>query len=169
MRKNITLVVYISLAVALSAIETVVLPSAVIPGVKLGFANLVVLTALYQYGIKEALYVSVVRVVIVSLVLGTFLTPTFIISITGMLASFIALVIAFKLSKFSVIGVSVVASVFHIVGQVSAVVLLMDLSSIIKIAPFLIYIAILTGVITGYIAKRILKIIKIRTEVVYEF
>ncbi len=169
MKKRIVLVSYISLAVALSALENVVLPSSVIPGVKLGFANLVVLVTLYQYGIKEAWFVSFIRVIIVSLIVGIFLTPTFLISLSGMIFSLIGLSLVFLMKKFSVIGVSVIASVFHIVGQVVSVILIMNLSSIATIAPFLIYVAIISGVVTGYIAMRILKVISVKSEVVYEF
>lgn len=169
MKKKIVLVSYISLAVALSAIEAVVLPTSVIPGVKLGFANLVVLVTLYQFGVKEACFVSFMRVLVVSLVLGIFLTPTFFISMSGMVLSLLALSITFSTKKFSVIGVSATASVFHIVGQVVAVIYIMKLGSIVSIASFLIYIAIFTGIVTGYIAKRILKIIAIKSEVIYEF
>ncbi|MFV0424283.1 MAG: Gx transporter family protein [Bacilli bacterium] len=169
MRKNITLIIYISFAVVLSAIETVILPTSVIPGVKLGFANLVILVSLYQFGIKEAYFVSFIRVLIVSFVLGSFLTPTFMISMGGMIFSLLGLTIFFKAQKFSIVGVSIIASVMHIVGQVFSVMIIMNLDAIINVAPFLIYIAILTGAIIGYIAKRILRVISIKTEVIYEF
>lgn len=169
MRKNIVLISYLSLAVALSAIETVILPTSIIPGVKLGFANLVVLVTLYQYGIKEACFISFMRVIIVSLILGTFLTPTFFISIFGMSFSLLSLIIIFKIGKFSVVGVSVVASVFHIIGQLIGVALLMNLSSIINIASFLIYIAILTGTVIGYVARKILNAVSTKWEVKYGF
>ncbi len=169
MRKQVLIVMYITLAVALSAVETVILPTSVIPGVKLGFANLVVLVALYQFGPKEACFISLVRVIIVSLILGTFLTPTFLISIAGMSVSLLGLLTLFYTKKFSVVGVSVIASVCHIIGQVTAVVILMNLNAIVSIAPFLIYIAIITGAVIGIVAKRILKIVSINTEVIYEF
>lgn len=169
MKKRIVLVSYISLAVALSALESVILPASIIPGVKLGFANLVVLVTLYQYGVKEAVFVSFIRVIIVSLVVGIFLTPTFLISLAGMIFSLFGLALIFYTKKFSVIGVSVVSSVCHIIGQVASVIVIMNLKSIANIAPFLIYVAIISGVITGYIAKRILTVISIKSEVVYEF
>ncbi len=169
MRNKVVIVLYIALAVSLSAIETVVLPTSVIPGAKLGFANLVVLVTAYQFGLRAAYVVSFVRVVIVSLVLGVLLTPTFFISVAGMLCSLVALTFAMKSRVFSIVGVSVVSSVFHIIGQVIAVMYLLDLKAIVSIAPFLIYVSLLTGAIIGYIAKKILKIVKIKAEVLYEF
>ncbi|MFV0498512.1 MAG: Gx transporter family protein [Bacilli bacterium] len=169
MRKNITISIYILLAVGLSAVETVILPTSIIPGVKLGIANLVVIVSLYQFGIRISGFISLVRVIVISLVLGTFLTPSFLISLSGMTISFIGLVVAYKSKVFSAIGVSVVAAVFHIIGQVIAVIVLTNLNAVLVIAPFLIYVAIVTGFIIGYVARKILAVSLFKMGVYDEF
>lgn len=169
MKKKYVIVMYISLAVVLSALETVLLPSSIIPGVKLGFANLVVITALYQFGYIEAVIVSVFRVLIVSLILATLFTPTFVISLSGMVFALVATFVAFKVRVFSCIGVSVVSSVAHIVGQVIAVIYISDVSSMIMIAPYLVYLAIISGTVIGYVASKVLKAVSKTMEVKYEF
>ena len=60
-------------AIVIGILESLI-PSIGIPGVKLGLSNIVILVVLYELGIWEALLVSLSRVLIVSLVRGTFLS-----------------------------------------------------------------------------------------------
>ena len=59
------------------------IPSFTIPGIKLGLANIVILVTLYEVGILEAVFINLVRVLIVSLVRGTFFSMGFFMSLTG--------------------------------------------------------------------------------------
>jgi Predicted membrane protein len=52
----------VALAFILSYIESLFPVPVPIPGIKLGLANLVVLTALYSMGVKEAFVLSVIRI-----------------------------------------------------------------------------------------------------------
>ncbi len=168
MRKNVLLSIYLALAIFLSALETLVLPSSIIPGTKLGIANLVTLVILYQFSIKEVIAVSILRVIGVNLIVGSIFSPTFTISMSGLLVSLVFLITAYKSNLFSVVGVSVCSSVGHIIGQSLGVYFLISLSSIVVIVPYLIYIAIITGVVNGVIAIRILKSVKSNKEVYNE-
>ncbi|MCL4491649.1 MAG: Gx transporter family protein, partial [Nitrospirae bacterium] len=70
-----------SYALALHGFETLI-PSP-IPWLRLGLSNIVTLVTLYQYGMKPALMVTLIRVVLGSLFLGTFLGPAFFLSLGG--------------------------------------------------------------------------------------
>lgn len=166
MRKIVLLAIYLALAIFLSAIESAVLPTTVIPGTKLGLANLVTLVIIYQFGVKEAIAVAVIRVVTVSLVMGSIFSPTFVISVGGLVFSLCFLIVAIKLRVFSVVGESVLSSVGHVVGQCISVILLLELTSIIYILPYLVYMALVTGTVNGLVAKRIIKSVKAKMEVV---
>ncbi len=168
MKKRTILMMYFAIAIFLSAIETVLLPTTVIPGIKIGLANLVTIILIYQFGVKEAVYVGVLRVITVSFVIGTFFTPTFFISIGGFSVAIICLIIAYKLKVFSPVGVSVTSSIGHIIGQTVSVVLILQTNSILLILPYLVYFAIVTGAINGYIAIKSLKILWIRMEKNYD-
>ncbi|MFQ5488479.1 MAG: Gx transporter family protein, partial [Gammaproteobacteria bacterium] len=78
-----------ALAIAIHIAESV-LPSP-LPGVKPGLANVVTLTVLFLYGWSAAVWVSLLRVLVGSLLIGTFLTPTFALSLSGALASLVVL------------------------------------------------------------------------------
>ena len=86
-----------ALAIGLHIIEAVI-PSP-LPGVKPGIANIVTLFVLYEYGFATAAWVSLLRVFASSLLLGQFLSPTFVLSLSGALFSLAALYVAQRLPK----------------------------------------------------------------------
>ena len=57
----------VALAFLLSYVETLIPFSFAIPGIKLGLANLVVITALYCLGEKGAFVISIVRIMLTGL------------------------------------------------------------------------------------------------------
>ena len=72
-------------AIVLHMLEAIV-PSP-LPGVKPGIANIVTLYVLYQYGFGAAAWVSILRVFASSLLMGQFLSPTFVLSLSGAIVS----------------------------------------------------------------------------------
>ena len=70
-----------ALAISLHLVEAV-LPSP-LPGVKPGLANIVTLFVLYRFDFATAAWVSLLRVFASSLLLGSFLSPTFALSLSG--------------------------------------------------------------------------------------
>ena len=80
----------ISLAFAFSYLESLVPFNFGIPGIKLGLANLVVIVALYTMNIKDAFFISLLRIVLSGLIFnGTF---AMIYSLVGGLLSFAVIV-----------------------------------------------------------------------------
>ena len=61
---------FVALAFVLSYIEYMLPLNIGIPGAKVGFANLVVMVALYTVGEKNAIALSLIRVVLVGLTFG---------------------------------------------------------------------------------------------------
>ena len=106
-----------AIAIGLSLIESV-LPSPM-PGVKPGIANIITLYAMYRFNFRTAIWVSILRVFATSLILGQFLSPTFMLSLAGSLLSLLTLYFSIKLPSrfFSPMGLSVLSSFAHITGQ----------------------------------------------------
>ncbi len=130
-----------------------------LPGVKPGVANIVVLYVLQRYGIQAAVWVSLLRVFASSLLLGQFLTPTFLLSLSGAVLSLVALTIAVKLPKryFSVITLSILAAFAHIAGQLIVVrLLLIPHASVMVLVPVFGLAALLFGIINGLITAKLL-------------
>ena len=126
----------------------------IIPGLKLGLANIVIIFALYKCGFKTALLVSLIRVLIVA-ILRTGFGINFFFSLSGALFSIIAMTILMK-TKLSIIGVSIIGSIFHSIGQVLIGIIMLDNYNVIYYLPYLLIFSIPTGIIIGIITKKII-------------
>ena len=146
-----------SIAIVLSIAESFI-PSIGIPGVKIGLANIVILIVLYEIGIKEAIFVNLLRVVITGLVRGTFLSMGFLMSLTGAVLS-LGIMILFYLvfKKFSIVSVSVVGSIFHVFGQIIIAMIFLGTGYIAFYFPLIALSAILAGIFVGFVAQVIIK------------
>jgi len=147
-----------AIAIGLSLIESV-LPSPM-PGVKPGIANIITLYAIYRFNFRTAIWVSILRVFATSLILGQFLSPTFMLSLAGSLLSLLTLYFSIKLPSrfFSPIGLSVLSSFAHITGQLLLVRLwLIPHASIYYLIPVYSAAALAFGMINGWITYRLLK------------
>ena len=74
-----------ALAISIHILESAI-PSP-LPGFKPGLANVITIAVLIQFGWRTAAWVSFLRVVCGSLLLGTFLSPTFVMSLGGAIFS----------------------------------------------------------------------------------
>ena len=144
-------------AIVIAILESFI-PSVGIPGVKMGLANIVILIILYELGIWEAIVVNLLRVLVVSLVRGTFLSMGFLMSLTGCVLSLGIMILFYLLIKqFSIIGVSVIGSLFHVTGQVLIAMIFLGSAYIFLYLPVIALSAIITGVFVGIVAKLIIR------------
>jgi heptaprenyl diphosphate synthase len=146
-------------AIALSLAEAVI-PSP-LPGIKPGLANIITLLVLERHGMRAAAWVSVLRVVAGSLVLGTFLSPSFALSLGGACASLAALALARWLpaSLFGPVSASILSSFAHIAGQLIIVYLwLIPHAGLLYLVPVFAAAALLFGTVNGLIAARLLTV-----------
>lgn len=147
-----------ALAISLHVLEAV-FPSP-LPGVKPGIANIVTLYVLAEYGFATAAWVSLLRVFASSLLLGHFLSPTFVLSLSGAIISLAALFFAQYLPKkyFSVITLSILAAFAHIAGQLLVVRLwLIPHVGVAYLVPIFALAALIFGVINGLITYKLLQ------------
>lgn len=145
-------------AIGLHVLESA-LPSP-LPGVKPGIANIVTLFVLYRYDFKTAAWVSLLRVFASSLLLGQFLTPSFLLSLCGACASLIMLSLASQLSRryFSAVSLSILAAFAHIAGQLFIVRwLLIPHASVFYLVPVFALAALFFGLTNGLITKKMLE------------
>ncbi len=130
-----------------------------IPGVKPGLANIVTLLVLYRYGWRMAAWVAGLRVVAGALALGQFLTPAFVLSLSGGLASLLVLAWAIHLPQrwFGPVGLSVLAAGAHIVAQLLVVDLwLLPDIRLTAVLPLFLGAALVTGLANGLISHHLL-------------
>jgi heptaprenyl diphosphate synthase len=128
MKKFTRLSLLLALCIVLNIIESVIpLFNGYIPGLKLGLANIVILFILYCYSFKDALYVSLLRVVIVGITRTGLFSVAFFFSLGGAFLSIIMMSLFKKLTNLSVIGVSIIGSISHSIGQIIMAIILIQL------------------------------------------
>lgn len=146
-----------ALAITIHIAESA-LPSPV-PGAKPGLANVVTIVCLCLYGWNSAAWVSLLRVLVGSLMLGTFLSPTFALSLSGAVASLVVLWLASKLPGrgFSPVGYSLLAAMAHMAAQFGvAYALFIPHQGLFHLLPVLLTIAVIFGLTSGIIAKHVI-------------
>ena len=156
-RKMILIANFLAIAIVLNLIESALALSP-IPGAKLGFANVVTLIILYIYSFKDSSALTLLRVLLVAILSGRLLGPTFYMSISGAAASIIAMGILKKTNFFGILGVSVIGSVFHVFGQIAAGIFVIGSTIILYWMPVMLLLSIPAGIITGIIAKKFISV-----------
>jgi heptaprenyl diphosphate synthase len=131
-----------------------------IPGIKPGLANIVTLVVLYRYGWRTAAWVAGLRIVAGALALGQFLTPAFVLSLSGGVMSLAVLAAAMHLPRrwFGPVALSLLAAFAHIGTQLLVVdVWLLPGASILGLLPLFLGAAWLTGLANGLATAHLLK------------
>ncbi len=144
-----------ALAIGLSVLEAAI-PSP-LPGVKPGLANIVILIVLHRYGWRAAAWVSLLRVVAGSLLMGSLLAPGFFLSLSGAVCSLAVLAASQHLPQrwFGPVTHSILASFAHIAGQMIVVYLwLIPHVGIAYLIPIFATAALIFGTVNGLIAAR---------------
>ncbi|MBQ5897883.1 MAG: Gx transporter family protein [Oscillospiraceae bacterium] len=140
----------IALAMIMSYIEALVPLSFAVPGIKMGLANIVIIFVLYKIGTKEAILVSLIRVILVSLLFSNVMAMAY--SIAGAVLSLSVMWILKKTDKFSFVGVSIAGGIMHNVGQIIMAVILLGTEQIALYLPVLIITGTVTGVVIGIVS-----------------
>lgn len=146
-----------ALAIGLHILESA-FPSP-LPGVKPGIANIITLYVLYNFDFKTAVWISLLRVFASSLLLGQFLAPGFFLSLSGAMFSLAMLALCQHLPKryFSVISLSILAAIAHILGQLIIVRFwLIPHANVIYLIPMFILAALIFGFVNGVITQKLL-------------
>ena len=153
--RYVTLSLLLAIAIVLNYLESFI-PSIGIPGVKLGLANIVILICLYKYKVYEALTVGILRVVLANLLKGTFLSIAFYMSLSGAMLSFLVMFLFMHINKLKPLVISVIGAIFHAVGQIIVVLIILQTSGILLYLPFIMLASIITGVLNGIVCERII-------------
>ena len=157
-RKISRLSMLLSISVVLGLIESFIpIFNGVIPGIKLGLSNKVILFAIYKFSFKDAFYLSILRVLLIGILRTGLFSVTFMFSLVGALLSIIFMNLGNKYTNFSVVGVSIIGAIFHSIGQIIVAILILSNINIIYYLPFILIGSIITGMIVGICTNRLLK------------
>ena len=160
-------ILFLSLIVAtgicLHIIESSIPVPFIVPGAKLGLANIVNLITLVLFGFKYAILVAITRCIVATL--GTGAVTGFFYSISGALFSTVIMWLVYKYFSrfFSLIGVSIFGSMAHNIAQLTVASIMIHNPLIFTYLPIMILVSLFTGYFVGlasiYATKHLKKIV----------
>jgi heptaprenyl diphosphate synthase len=130
-----------------------------LPWAKAGLANIATLLALYILGAASAWAVTLLRVLLGSFFIGSFMNPGFWLSLAGGVAAVVVMTLLkhFGASQFSVIGISLAGALAHVLAQiVVAGFLIVRRFEIVYLLPAMLWPALFAGVVVGIAALLLL-------------
>ena len=126
-----------------------------IPGVKPGFANIVIVWALYSLGPWEALIINGMRIFLSGFLFGNF--SMILYSLAGAAVSFLCMCLAKKSGLFSMTGVSMIGGVMHNMGQLLVAMAVLETVSLVYYGPVLLAAGVITGLLIGIVSGEVKK------------
>lgn len=153
-KKTAYLGLFLALALICSYIESLIPFYFGIPGVKLGLTNLVVVMMLYCIGAKEALLISMMRIVLAGFMFGNMFSILY--SLAGGILSFLIMYLLKRYTRLRIISVSAAGGVSHNIGQLIVAALVVENYNIFYYAAVLVIAGIITGIVIGIIAQEVI-------------
>ena len=150
-RRLATSAMFATLALIFTYVEVLIPFSIGIPGVKLGLANLVIIIALYELGLRYAFSINMLRIILSGLLFSGLFAMFY--SMAGGIVSLLIMAALKKTGKFSMIGVSMAGGVAHNFGQLLVATFLVSNIRMFLYFPVLVFSGIAAGIGIGIIAK----------------
>ena len=148
-----------AVAMILSFVESQIPAFVAVPGVKIGLANIAVVFALYRLGWKEAVAISLIRVVLVSILFGSIASLFY--SLAGAVLSLTGMGLLKKTGKFTEIMISVTGGILHNIGQIGMACLILETAALRYYLPFLLISGIIAGIVVGILSAVLVQRIKL--------
>lgn len=155
MAKKLSLTgILLACAFILSYIEYLFPFSLGIPGMKLGLSNLVIVIAFYLLPVRYVAMLDIGKVLLTAFLFTNM--SAFMYSMAGAALSFLIMFLLKHSNRFSPIGVSAMGGIFHNIGQLFIAAMIVETFSIVYYLPILLVCGLLTGILLGFIADRVM-------------
>ena len=146
----------VAVGAILGILETALVPTLPIPGVRLGLANLAVVLALPVIGRAAALRVSLMRVLVVAVATGALGGPGFAMAVAGAVASWAVMAWLAARRSVSPVGWSVGGAAAHATAQLLVAAVLTGTAAPLLLAPVSLLVALGCGLVIGYTSHLLL-------------
>ena len=133
-----------------------------IPGIKLGLGNTVLLYAIYMMGAKEASLLMVIKVLLSGFMFSGL--SGILYSFAGGVLSLVVLLLLKRIPHANIIIVSISGAVAHHMGQLIVASVFVLSRAVLGYVPVLLVSGVITGLLTGIVAKYVLKGLKLYRE-----
>ncbi len=157
-KKLILISVFVCVALIVSLLESYVpIP---IPNVRLGLSNVIIINAILLFRFRDTFFVVFLKSLLLVIILGNPVSFLY-----NFFAGFISLSVMYFFYRyfskiFSIIGISVLGSIFHVLVQILISALLLDTFSVFNFLSILEILAVFTGIIVGIISNYLYKILR---------
>ena len=145
------------LGILFGYVEMLFVPDLILPGMKLGISNIVILFAIIVLRKKDAFIIGIIKAVVTGLIFSG-VTSCF-YSIMGVVFSVTSMCIMKRLyinKKISLIGISVAGSACFNVGQILSACLVLGTVAPVYYLNYYLFLSIVTGTVTGTIVQIII-------------
>ena len=154
-KKTVYVAFFIAVGIVLQIMESFIPVMIIIPGFKIGFANMAGLLALLIWDEKTMSVVTLSRIFLAALLQGTLFSVSFWLSLTGGILSLLAMIVAYKSKKFSIFGISILGACFHNVGQVIAITFIYQQYFMQLFLPILMALSNVSGLCIAYLTQKV--------------
>lgn len=144
-------------ALVLSYAETFVPLPVPVPGAKIGLANIPIIMALVLLDGKSAFAIALIKTLVTGLLFGSPLMIPY--SAAGTFLALGVMAVLVRVPGLHLTLVSMIGSIFHIVGQLAVATLLLGTPLVWYTFPLLLVIACFTGAVTGWAAHRLVGVL----------
>lgn len=153
-RNTAYLGMFLALALICSYVESLIPLNFGIPGIKPGLANITVLLLLYTIGPKEALFISLLRVVLAGFLFGNPFSILY--GLGGGILSFLVMFFLKSTGKLKVTAVSTAGGISHNIGQLVVAAFVVENINLFYYLPILLTAGFLTGFLIGVLSQEMI-------------
>lgn len=146
---------YLALAIIAGYIEILLPLTAVLPFLKIGIANIIILTVIRFDGFLSALTINILRILTVGLLFGN--TLSLVLALSGGISATVVMYLATLLPKTGNIGVSAAGGTVHNIAQLSAAALVTETAGLTHLLPILMIMGLIMGIICGIASDFLIK------------
>lgn len=146
---------FIAISIVLSIFEMMIPINFLMPGLKLGLGNLLLVILLDYYTFRELFIFQLIKISITTFILGLF--SIYLFSLSG---GMLALVVMYSLrklfkTKITTYTLSMAGAIAHNLGQILFAIYALKSPELISYIPFLAVFGSITGFMLGYLIERI--------------
>lgn len=153
-QKTALLGMLLALALLCSYVESLIPFNFGIPGIKLGLANIVVVIAMYRMGMKEALLISVARILLSGFLFGNMFAVIY--SLAGGILSLLVMFLLKEKVRLNIISVSAAGGIAHNLGQLIVASIVVENMNLMYYMSVLFFAGLVTGLLIGIVSREIL-------------
>lgn len=141
---------FISISIVLSIFEMLIPVNFIVPGVKLGLGNMLLVILLDYYDFKELLVFQIIKISVTTFILGLF--SIYMFSLSGGLLALIVMYSVRKIfkTKVTTYTLSMCGAIAHNIGQIIFAIYALKAPELIGYIPFLVLFGSITGFGLGY-------------------